>query len=293
MTVPPLDWPEGFVKDFGEQFGRVLDVHSLQGVVLARVWRAQLEKRSVIVKKTGWQEAAFFRLAAPSLREAGVGIPYLEWFYQGEDNFWLVLEYVPIPLARERWLADPEVLGVLGRLHRHVSELQGEWISKPTWPDNTEAALSMLPASERASLHTIASRLRERTTSLFNPDCWISGDPNPTNWQLRTNGEPVLVDWDSFGRGTPAFDLAITVPGLGSEQDYRSVAAEYLRVIEADAGSTGELTQRIALAKACTVLQFLLQAEANNFALEKVSWILSALPTWLEHVDTITENHVG
>ncbi len=284
MTVPPLDWPEGFVKDFEEQFGRVLDVHQLQGVVLARVWRAQLEKRTVVVKKTGWEEAAFFRMAARSLREAGVGIPSLEWVYEGEEDFWLVLEYVPIPLTKDRWIADPEVLRVLGRLHRHVTELRGEWISKPTWPDNIGGALSMLPASERANVHSIASRLQERATSLFNPECWISGDPNPTNWQLRANGEPVLVDWEYFGRGTPALDLAITVPGLGNEKDYRQVAGEYLRVIQADAGKTDELTQRIALAKASSVLQFLGHYEANNYPVEKVSWILAALPTWLEHI---------
>ena len=65
----------------------------------------------------------------------------------------------------------------------------------------------------------------------------ISGDPNPTNWSVREDGTVVLFDWERVGYGTPALDLAITVPGLGTPDDYRRVVEGYLR-----AGPSPELT---------------------------------------------------
>ncbi|MDQ0220379.1 hypothetical protein ELQ35_19985 [Peribacillus cavernae] len=66
-------------------------------------------------------------------------------------------------------------------------------------------------------LTDILSFLQEQAKVLFRPLCCISGDPNPTNWGVRNNGDLVLFDFERIGYGNPAIDLAITMPGFGSQ----------------------------------------------------------------------------
>ncbi len=81
----------------------------------------------------------------------------------------------------------------------------------------TQAAFDWLPGIESEALE----QPQREHAAISEPWCWISGDPNPRNWGLRADGTPVLFDWELFGPGTPATDLAIIVPGLGTLTDYK------------------------------------------------------------------------
>jgi aminoglycoside phosphotransferase (APT) family kinase protein len=103
----------------------------------------------------------------------------------------------------------------------------------------------------------------------------ISGDPNPMNWGILENGEPVMFDWDRFGLGTPALDLAITVPRLGSRGDYEKVAATYCGKPD------DKLAREIALAKVWTIVDILGMVQV----FELMRPYLSEIALWLEQLE--------
>jgi hypothetical protein len=103
--------------------------------------------------------------------------------------------------------------------------------------------------------------LRDEAQHLIASWCWISGDPNPSNWGTRADGSLVLFDWELVRRGTPPTDLAILVSGLGDEAKYAEMAACYLTIWPAIDGRrswpAATLARDIALAKVWTVVMLL------------------------------------
>ena len=82
--------------------------------------------------------------------------------------------------------------------------------------DDTTSALSslQLPQVTQDSLKYIQSQ----SDALFNHDTLISGDSNEGNWGRRDNGQIVLFDWERFGFGSPAIDLAPLVSQMGTSE---------------------------------------------------------------------------
>jgi len=250
----------------------------------ARVWRVESATGSVIVKAApGGEEARFYADVAPRLRPQGVPIPRLEHHETSEHENWIVLEDARTPLPDERWGPDPEIAGGLARLH--ASELVppplpgyvAEWTST-----QNELALSMLPEAARARLSGVLEGVRREAQFLFEPVAWISGDPNPTNWGLRDDGTLALFDWERFTRAHPAIDLAIAVPGLGTNESFARMLIAYA-VAGGDArmGRTVAPRRALALAKAWTAVGLLSDvARGRTRPGIDVEWLRWALPEW-------------
>ncbi len=136
--------------------------------------------------------------------------------------------------------------------------------------------------------HRLAPILHDLRLSyqlLFTPQCWISGDPNPTNWGVRSDGTLVLYDWERFGKATPALDLAITVPGLGDWASFQAVAAAYL---EYNAFLSSPTTQEISLLTQ-QIIEYLSLYHAGAIARSiRIDRLIQQIPAWLEGV--IDEN---
>jgi hypothetical protein len=256
----------------------------------AWVYRVRFSAESLIIKATPRKlEAWFYIDRAPALRRAGIDIPRLEWSSHEDEQHWLVLEDIATPLPRERWLADPAVMGTLRLLHSiplpEPADLNADMF-QPGWTEGMNtAAVRLLPEEHAAAALTTLERLRQRATSmgLFRHECLISGDPNPTNWGLRPDGTPVLFDWDRFGLGTPALDLGITVPGLGDRDAFRAVATAYL----GDGASEPEielLATAAGLDKAWSLAEYLKEAalgEAQSSP-EVLARLRAHAHTWLD-----------
>lgn len=90
----------------------------------------------------------------------------------------------------------------------------------------TEAALMSLnlPQVTQDSL----LRIQQLSGTLFDHRTLISGDANEGNWGRRDNGELVLFDWERFGYGSPAIDLAPLVSRMGTLSDYEFIVDQYL-----------------------------------------------------------------
>lgn len=123
------------------------------------------------------------------------------------------------------------------------------------------------------------------------PQCWISGDPNPTNWGLRADGTLVLYDWERFGRATPAIDLAITVPGLGNWADFQMVATTYLQQEKNSSSPTPQevalLTGEVAAAKVWSVIEYVSQYQMGAITRSpQIDMLIQRIPAWVEHIIT-------
>ena len=265
-------WPPEILKFL--QYPMQAD--KLSGGLTGRaVHRVTLEDRNVVVKgNVAPREAAFYRNFAPTLNAHGVRTPKLEMIAETGDEIWLVIEHTLAPLPDQRWLADQQVLETLRKLHEYEFDHTPELAFQPTWTQAMNAhALRFLPKHLEEKLEDF----RALAQPLLEPHNLISGDPNPMNWGVLENGEPVLFDWDRFGLGSPALDLAITVPGLGSRNDYEKVAATYRGKPDA------KLAREITLAKVWVIVDVLGHVK-ETLVHEQLQPFLESIPNWLEQV---------
>ncbi len=246
------------------------------GLTGRAVHRVQLEDRNVVVKaNVAPREAAFYRDFAAVLKAHGIRTPKLEMIAQSGNETWLVIEHIPAPLPDQRWLADSQVLETLRKLHEFKFDHAPKLAFQPTWTQAMNShALQVLPKHLEEKLE----EFRTLAQPLLEPRNLISGDPNPMNWGVLENGEPVLFDWDRFGLGTPALDLAITVPGLGSREEYEKVAATYRGRPDL------QLTREIALAKVWAIVDILGQVK-ETLVYERMQSFLQPIPNWLEQLE--------
>lgn len=282
-----------------ETFGSIRTVTMLQGVAGESTSMHVVCEFGQAVLKVGTNpiERNFYEGYAKALREKGVATPVL--YHSGssaELGAWLLLEYIPKPFPEERFRADPQQLRALFQLHQqtwaqHQPLLDAYYT--PVWSESmTETLMDWFARStERDSIRNSLEQARLRFHGFPLTDCCISGDANQTNWRIREDGEVVLLDWERFGYGTPAFDLAVTIPGLGSEDSSleRMVARRYLEYWK-DSGKTfpyqeDTLVEQIRLAKLFTIVEFITQVTKRPNAIEKsrntVRFLVQTLPLQL------------
>lgn len=272
------------LTDIRERFGDIEALEPLtEGQSGAFVARICFHYMSCILKLAkSAREYAFYTQVAPLLSSHGITVPHLLSTMDDTAGAWLILEDVSQPLPRSRWLADPEMLTVLRRLHSLTPEFPIPHPFEPRWtPEMTDIFSQRLPDRFTPILHT----LRERHTTLFDRQCVISGDPNPTNWGLRADGTLALFDWERVGYGIPAIDLAITVPGLGATEEYRRVAQAYLcNLPEAAPEEVEHLAHAVAIAKVWTVIEYVTTPAESEKHLDRITVLLDSVPSWLHAI---------
>lgn len=291
------DWPPSVRDYLRAAYGEPIKLRRLGGMSLARVYRVRFPATSVIVKASpSPKETVFYERAAGPLRRAGIPTPHLEWSAHQDNSHWLILEDIPNPLPiprRDDWRADPSLLAVLCRLHtaQFHRRLELPGLYAPMWTDAmTDAALSLFPVAVAGNLAADLGAMYSACQQLFASRCWISGDPNPTNWGIRGDGTLVLYDWERFGRGTPALDLAIALPGLGDNAQYARLAGAYLEEWHAVTGSRPwsikVLSRDIGLAKVWSVVEFLSHhaCGAARIPEQVIDRLVDAVPSWVSRV---------
>jgi Ser/Thr protein kinase RdoA (MazF antagonist) len=221
MNTPlqlPDNWPQTLNDWLQQAFGTPVELEILGGQSQASVYRVSFREKALIVKRSATpKEKLFYERVAPLLNKNGISTPRLERAEYADGFYWLILEAIPHPLPRQRWQGDAEIVATLRRLHTITSEPPPELpeIYRPQWTEElTALALEIFPEKARTQLEPLLSEIGHTYQYLFYPENLISGDPNPTNWGLREDGALVLFDWERFGHGTPALDLAITVGGM-------------------------------------------------------------------------------
>lgn len=232
-------------------------------------------------------EMDFYDHTAPKLRVAGIAVPGCFWSEQRHGRSWLVLEDIPMPLPRSpRYpLPDARMLDTLARLHAVRLDCPPASWWAPAWPAGmTSAAIEALGQAGMDLADSLCV-IQGRAQILFTPQCWISSDPNPSNWGLRPDGTAVLFDWERFGGGTPAIDLAITVAGLGTPEDCLALAREVIDLYPGTA-AVEELAREIALAKCWTVVELLASVTRNEADVppDLLAFLRTTAPGWISAI---------
>lgn len=156
-----------------------------------RVYRARFASSTVIVKTSpSPRETIFYESIADLLRQFEIPTPRLAWSTHVDNSYWLFLEDIPDPVPvphRDDWRPDPRKLAVLCRLHAAALDAPPELseLYSPRWTDEmTEAALSLVPSDAADQFARDLRAIQIEGQRLFESLCWISGDPNPTNWGI-------------------------------------------------------------------------------------------------------------
>jgi aminoglycoside phosphotransferase (APT) family kinase protein len=285
QDVSEAAWPEAIREYVTSTYGIPDAVTPLSGLSHNHVWQVYSGGQCVILKQSNEaNEFRFYREIARQLITQGVAIPAIECSQEIEGSYWTIIEYMTKSFPREQWLAHEEQLRVLRNLHEsHVDCADDRWIFRPVWDDAiSESALSFFDGNIAQKLRPIVQMIQAQSQPLFEPTCWISGDPNPMNWGLREDESIVLFDWERFGRGTPAIDLAIATPGLATAEDCQKVAAVYL---QSDSAAVENLARQIARAKVWNVVEYLYMAHSGDVAGQQgVESLVNRTPVWLENI---------
>ncbi|ELY4870314.1 phosphotransferase family protein [Cronobacter sakazakii] len=233
--------------------------------------RAVIEKRPV-----GAVEYAFYQDVAHELTDAGILTPTL--FAADAEQRKLTLEYIPHAIDQDD-VADDRILAILARLHGYPAHPGWHYHPHGWSCAALENALSLLalPVQAARQLRTF----HRHSAVLFDKPGLISGDSNAGNWGRRENGEPVLFDWERFGRGSPAMDLAPLIKGMGTAQAFVQMAGRYCRF--SSHYPVSELAREIAIAKAWIVTEVvILLHERQKASLPLyLNWYRENLPDWL------------
>ncbi|WP_036748160.1 phosphotransferase [Photobacterium galatheae] len=222
-------------------------------------------------------EMHFYLNIAPQLATLGVHTPRL--YHCDTENHVLQLEYIPTPVTLEALNEDSRCFRQLAAIH-HFSRLPEHPKRLHQWTEQqTVQALRhlQLPGTAEAHLH----QLRAQSETLFYPHACLSGDSNAGNWGIRDNGDLVLFDWERFGEGSPAIDLAPLVKGMGDLASYQAIAERYLA--HSSLLSKPTLIQHLILAKAWIVVDVvnILKDRNKPDADTYLNWFRQVLPAWL------------
>ncbi len=230
------------------------------------------------IRKSGASsvERHFYQRAAPHLR--GVNTPAL-LRVEGETLF---LEQIPHPVTLAQQHHNKQTFVQLASLHN--ANYQPDFAVKVHgWSlADTDEALSVLCLPESAS--TTIRHIQQLGRELFEESYLISGDSNEGNWGTRDNGELVLFEWERFGYGSPAIDLAPLVPRMGSLVEYEAIIEHYLRHSSLLSGD--RLLRHLIMAKCWLIIEVtnLLTRRDKPQAQRYLEWYRQQVPHWLESV---------
>ncbi len=283
-AVVHADIPEAVTSWVAELLGAVDNIQPLSGIAGPGAFRVHLTSGSVIVKGSqAAGERLFYERYAPRVREAGVGIPGVYGTAGLEGRHWVVMEDIPSALPRSRWELFDDTITQLARLHaRGWNEPLADAVFSPLWDDAvTQAALTWCGD---AAIGDALVQAQHQSAEIFQPYTWLSGDPNPTNWRVRSDGTLVLLDWERFCLGHPAIDLAILLPGANGFRRETAEQAARLWMARSPryAGSVEMLADAMQLAKLWSAVEFLAGA-----AREPERWPPGAAASLVDHLPMI------
>jgi hypothetical protein len=284
---------EGLLRQLTNAYGSIGNIEPLGGKSGANVYRLHFAQTSRIAKRTSRSaEVLFYENIAPILSANEIPIPEAEVVLH---SGWIVLEDIPHPLPRELWHGDTRLVKILARLHSlniDIPALRSGY--SLGWTDDlNEKMLACFEPETARQLKPKLIDIQHQSQPLFEKECWISGDPNPTNWGLRHDGSLVLFDWDRFTRATPAIDMAIIVGGLGNRQQFTEVAATYLHEREKIGHpywqTDDRLGHNIAIAKLWTVVEYLsLYTDGQLEPDTTLEMLRDQFSRWLDSLDILT-----
>ncbi|WBM68752.1 phosphotransferase [Buttiauxella sp. WJP83] len=223
-------------------------------------------------------EFAFYQHTADELNQEGIATPQL--IFADPNLRKLRLEYIPNPVDQSA-VAGDDVLAILGRLHRYPANFEWRY-HHHSWAESAlEKSLILLALPNKTA--QLLRRFQCCSHVLFYNQCLVSGDSNAGNWGKRDNGDLVLFDWERFGTGSPAIDLAPLTKGMGSKETFIDLAERYCRI--SSHYKLNDLAREIAITKAWIVTEVITLLDERQKAAFPIylNWYRENLPDWLDN----------
>ncbi|MDV0594482.1 MULTISPECIES: phosphotransferase [unclassified Enterobacter] len=227
----------------------------------------------------GEVEYRFYQDVATELNQAGIATPKL--FSADASMRMLRMEYIPHKVEQND-VADDDAIIMLGRLHCFPANSDWRYHTH-LWSERAlEKALMLLALPDKTAQQL---RLFQKCSDvLFGNQNLVSGDSNAGNWGRRENGDLVLFDWERFGKGSAAIDLAPLIKGLGTKRAFIDISKRYCQFsFHYDANT---LAREIAIAKAWIVTEVIVLLNERQKAAFPLylNWYREHLPDWLDDV---------
>ncbi len=203
--------------------GRSQRLEPLSGLSNATVVRYHGDRDVLVVKRTNSRESWFYRDIRALLLEHGIRTPECRFNLVAGEEAWLGLESIAAPFPIAAFPGDASLLHRLALLHVFPLRSAASHLVIP-WTRELNHLVAGLFGARRDVVEGLLQRYR---SILQCPDCLVWGDANPHNWAMADDSSPVLLDWQRWGIGSRAFDLATFTPGLADRAAARWVAEEY------------------------------------------------------------------
>ncbi|WP_150461996.1 phosphotransferase family protein [Nesterenkonia ebinurensis] len=270
--------PSSVVDACGQHIGDVIKIETLSGLSGRTVAAVFGTDGSLVVKGPApAAEVEVMRRFPEQFQQYGIRTPgTLTIVELKSSETWILMEHLPDPLPRNRWGADPEVLAVLGNLHGFPAELIKDIPERyqPRW-DNTMTAQAATALSLDGPTTLHLETIADQAGQLFEPDCVISGDPNPLNWRLDPDGLPVLLDLERLTVANPAIDLTIMIPGFPHREDLSAMLRAY-------PGQNPPTVDEVLMAKAWSVVELAAMSTEKLAVQSVVSQLRSPFLSWID-----------
>ncbi|GGX38018.1 phosphotransferase family protein [Saccharospirillum salsuginis] len=192
------------------------------------------------VRKTTWQgktaihkapvhptEAYFYQEILCQPGASGISAPDV-FAVSPSEGMWI--EYIPHAVHPSE-TGQPDFMQALAEIHEADLNLDRDRLFPYRWTtQDTERAIDRFEPDQQRLIDRWLPDFFDRQSSVFEPVCPVSGDTNAFNWGRRENGDLVLFDWERFGMGSPAMDLAPMIPGLPDIELVDRYCSAYLDV---------------------------------------------------------------
>ncbi len=224
-------------------------------------------------------EIHFYQTAASHL--TGVNAPALLQI----DGSNLYIEHIPNSLSLQELRTRSELYAQLASLHL-CKYIPAFAVKKHDWTRlATDNALKILKLSDCEA--STVQYIQSLSGCIFECNTLISGDTNDGNWGTRNSGELVLFDWERFGYGSPAIDLAPLVNGMGTVADYKLIINQYTQ--HNPLWSQEKLLKHLIIAKCWIMVEVVnILVNRNNPQQETyINWYRVNIPLWLSAVKSM------
>ncbi len=263
--------------------GNVVDFAPLHGLSDASVMFCRGTRSAIVIKRTNLRELRFYREMRATFLAQGVDTPECVLDETLGGDAWLGLEHIPQAFPMESFPGDAAILGALAAVHA-IQVADPEPHLALDWRNEHTQAVSAQFGPRRGAVEAALRDLQALRPS--GPEVIIWGDANPLNWAMREDGRPVLLDWQRWGRGWRAYDLAGVIRGLGDRETFHAVAGIYRACCAArgiGAPEVAVLAREARRAKAWAVVELLGLRAPPASSLEKTQDILRGLfADWLD-----------
>ena len=228
-------------------------------------------------------EVNFYQTASHSL--SGVNAPKL----LGISDNDLLIEYIPHSISLDELVAHDQTFKQLASIH-NSTYIPTFDVKEHVWTVSaTEQAFESLQLPNIVESSILA--IQAKSGVVFERLGLISGDTNDGNWGVRSNGDLVLFDWERFGFGSPAIDLAPLVKGLGTPQSYQALVERYRQ--HSAAISQPELVRQLIIAKCWIIVEVVNILTSKSCPTPKnsaqaskyIQWYQNHIPQWLALVE--------